>query len=248
MDDSPRTLPLDRGPAETGVRAPTVLLVEDEPNLTRIYRKHLDRAGYRSVVASSLASAHELLAETDRMFDVAVIDLRLPDGDGDTLIAPLLDRTPLCMSLVVTGLADPSVQRRLARLGAHASLLKPVLPNVLVEAVTTTLSATRAWRNLADETDQARAQSLMPAARPHATKPYAIDVDRAIGRLTALGELSPTQSSVARFMLLGLSDRDISDALQMRLRTVKYHVSQVIQRTGANGRAGLVAVLLADAG
>lgn len=248
MDDSPRTLVTDRGPSEAGVRAPTVLLVEDEPNLTRIYRKHLDRAGYRIVVARSLACAHEMLAEPDRVLDVAVIDLRLPDGDGDTLIGPLLDRSPLCMSLVVTGLADPAVQRRLARLGAHASLLKPVLPNVLVEAVTTTLSATRAWRNLADETDHARAQSRAPARGAHAAKPYAIDIDRAISRLASLGELSPTQSSVARFMLLGLSDREIADALQMRLRTVKYHVSQVIQRTGANGRAGLVAVLLADAG
>jgi DNA-binding NarL/FixJ family response regulator len=228
-----------------------VLIVEDEPNLTRIYRKHLDRAGYRVVVARSLATARELMAESERVFDVAVIDVRLPDGDGDELIGPLLDRAPLCMSLVVTGLADPHLQRRLARLGAHASLLKPVLPNILVEAVTTALSATRAWRNLAEETDQARAKSRRPVPRvsqTHSAKPYAIDVDRAIERLSALGELSPTQSEVARYMLLGLADRDISEALQMRLRTVKYHVSQVIQRTGANGRAGLVAVLLADAG
>ena len=64
------------------------------------------------------------------------------------------------------------------------------------------------------------------------------------GEARVRGYLFVLQRSLQSFM----PDATVADALQMRLRTVKYHVSQVIQRTGANGRAGLVAVLLADAG
>jgi len=57
-----------------------LLVVEDDPVLSTIYRSVFTRNGYEIVIADSLADA-SLAIEADR-FDAALIDLLLPDGSG----------------------------------------------------------------------------------------------------------------------------------------------------------------------
>ncbi len=68
-----------------------VLLVEDDRELRATLREALEVEGYRVVASASLADARAVLAHagpTDD-FDLVLLDLGLPDGDGQSLLAAL---------------------------------------------------------------------------------------------------------------------------------------------------------------
>jgi signal transduction histidine kinase/CheY-like chemotaxis protein len=84
-------------------------------------------------VAPDRRTALALAAEHD--FDVALIDVRLPDGDGLSLLEPLRARSPFVQSVMVTG--DATVEGAIAavRVAAFAYVLKPVAPPDLLDTV-----------------------------------------------------------------------------------------------------------------
>jgi DNA-binding NtrC family response regulator len=88
---------------EPGVVSQHVLLVDDEPNILRIWRLELEDRGYR---VSTAASAVEVLAlaPTDLAgVDVVVTDHRLPGLTGLELAAELAERRPGLPVLLTTG-------------------------------------------------------------------------------------------------------------------------------------------------
>ena len=98
-------------------RALHVLLVEDESVLRRCLAAHLETRGARVRAAGSLEEAHTLLA--DHEFDVAILDVGLPDGDG----LSLLDQTRPEASVVITAQPDP---QRFEQKGVQYALEKPL--------------------------------------------------------------------------------------------------------------------------
>jgi DNA-binding response OmpR family regulator len=94
-----------------------VLVVEDEPRLRSCLSGYLKRHGWRVTEAGSLAEANALLLA--RVFDAAVLDVGLPDGDGLELLA----RTGPQRSLVVSARPDT---RRYASRGVVHHLPKPL--------------------------------------------------------------------------------------------------------------------------
>jgi DNA-binding response OmpR family regulator len=108
---------------ECGMR---VLLVEDDPDLAYIVALGLRNEAYAVDVAGNCADAEELLGVTD--YDVACLDLGLPDGDGLALLRrcaddPVLRRPRRCLVLT----ARDAVTDRVAGLDAGADdyLVKP---------------------------------------------------------------------------------------------------------------------------
>lgn len=94
-----------------------VLLVEDESVLRRCLAAHLETRGARVQAAGSLEEANSLLE--NHHFDVAILDVGLPDGDG----LSLLDRTRRETSVVITAQPDP---QRFEEQGVRFSLEKPL--------------------------------------------------------------------------------------------------------------------------
>ncbi len=111
--------------ARAWVRAPTVglesqrvLVLEDNPVGARLTQEMLRRLGHRSKLAASLAEARQLASKGG--FDIALLDLRLPDGSGLDLIRDLDAGTRV---LAVTANADE--RARCLEAGAHVFLPKP---------------------------------------------------------------------------------------------------------------------------
>lgn len=65
-------------------RKPSILLVEDHRDVAEIMLLLLDALGYQTVLADSVAQAHQRARERD--FDLMLIDYRLPDGTGSDFL------------------------------------------------------------------------------------------------------------------------------------------------------------------
>lgn len=106
----------------TSVKKPRVLVVDDNAafcdNLTEI----MAGAGYASRVALTCEAARETCREG---FDVALVDLRLPDGDGAALAGQLTELSPDAEVVILTGHATVESATAAVRAGACAYLVKP---------------------------------------------------------------------------------------------------------------------------
>jgi len=102
-----------------------VLIVEDNALVTSATRILLEDADFRVSTASRIAEAYAI-CQTDRP-DAILLDLRLPDGDGLTLLKRLrADGVALPVVVALTGRDEPEIRGRCLRAGCVDVLLKPV--------------------------------------------------------------------------------------------------------------------------
>src|SRR5207344_2569920 len=102
-----------------------VLVVEDDDALRELLAEVLQGWGYQAVVVPSGGRAVELL-ET-QLFEVAVVDIHLPEMDGVELLRHLKRHDPSIEVLMMTG--DPTVATAVEtlKLGAYDYLTKPLV-------------------------------------------------------------------------------------------------------------------------
>src|SRR6185312_12601307 len=100
----------------------------------------LEDAGHATLRSGSCATAR---AEAARGFDVALVDLRLPDGDGTELARELKTTAPDVQVLLLTGHASTESAAAAVRAGAFAYLVKPTPPGDLLLTVEQALQNVR---------------------------------------------------------------------------------------------------------
>jgi signal transduction histidine kinase len=108
-----------------------VLIVDDDEALSENLAEIVQSLGVETVIARDRKSALALAAAHD--FDVALIDVRLPDGDGMSLLAPLRVRLPHLQAVMVTGNATVEGAIAAVRGAVFAYVLKPVSPPDLLD-------------------------------------------------------------------------------------------------------------------
>jgi signal transduction histidine kinase len=113
-------------------KKPRVLIVDDNATLVENLTEILEDAGYavhgHGTCASALAGARE-------GFDVALVDLRLPDGDGTALAPRLKEASPDGEVVLLTGFATLESAVAAVRAGACAYLVKPCATQELLVTV-----------------------------------------------------------------------------------------------------------------
>ena len=100
-----------------------LLLVEDTPSLSLVYKAVLNKAGYEVDCAFNCADTHKMFrADTHK---IVLLDLALPDGDGSELMRGILASAPDTKVIVIT--ANGSINRAVEamRAGAFDFLVKP---------------------------------------------------------------------------------------------------------------------------
>jgi len=114
------------------LKKPRVLVVDDNGTLVENLTEILDDAGYAvhgyGTCAAALAGARE-------GFDVALVDLRLPDGDGTELAPRLKEASPDGEVVLLTGFATLESAVAAVRAGACAYLVKPCATQELLVTV-----------------------------------------------------------------------------------------------------------------
>ncbi len=102
---------------------PSILVVEDEPDLGRLLQLNLAPLGFKTDVAPDLAAARRGLRAQERV--LVILDLTLPDGDGLDLCRELRQRQDYTPILILTARADETDRVVGLELGADDYLVKP---------------------------------------------------------------------------------------------------------------------------
>ena len=118
----------------------TILLIDDEDQVRRLFHSALEHAGYRVLSAAGGEEGLRLLH--DQVVDVILVDIFMPDMDGLELI-PLLRKTrPANKIIAISGGSGKENYLDAAKhLGANATLKKPFSLQELLDAVATQLKS-----------------------------------------------------------------------------------------------------------
>ncbi len=201
---------------QTIVRAesvrPTVLIVDDEPDLLELISLTLRRMSLRTRTASDLATAQRLLKSES--FDLCLTDMRLPDGDGLDLVAWIQQNRAQLPVAVITAHGNVESAVRALKLGAFDFVSKPLDIGVL--------------RKLVDNAIRLGADAGAPEAPPEPGKA------RLIGHSTPMEQLRELISRVAR------SEAPVH--ISGESGTGKELVARLIHESGARRAAPFVAV------
>ena len=110
-----------------------VLVIDDEESIRRTISLTLRHAGYVVETAESGKEAVEKAAKN--FYNLALIDIRLPDMEGTELLTALADTTPRMMKVILTGF--PGLQNAVTAInkGVDAYLVKPVDTNELLRVI-----------------------------------------------------------------------------------------------------------------
>jgi DNA-binding NarL/FixJ family response regulator len=121
---------------------PTVVIVDDDPQIVALCRRHLEHEGAFDVVAT-VETAREGLEATTRLRPAAVlIDLGLPDRAGETLMSQLLLTAPETMVSAFTATDAERAELRVRAAGAFAYYEKDMLDAGLLRGFLTADLAT----------------------------------------------------------------------------------------------------------
>lgn len=110
-----------------------ILIVDDDENIRKTMTAILEDEGY---IVDSAASGKEALEKTgSATYNLALLDIRLPDMEGVELLKLMKDSLPRTRKIMVTGY--PSVQNAISAVNkrADAYLIKPVDVEKLLETV-----------------------------------------------------------------------------------------------------------------
>jgi DNA-binding response OmpR family regulator len=107
-----------------------ILVVDDDKSILRTFTRILQKNGYEIDTAET---GKEAIEKADKKcYDIALVDIRLPDMDGTDLLAKTRKQLKKTIKIMITGF--PSIESGVKALdgGADAYLVKPVKPEELL--------------------------------------------------------------------------------------------------------------------
>ncbi|MCE6996945.1 response regulator transcription factor [Saccharothrix sp. S26] len=193
-----------------------VLLVDDHEVVRRGLRELLEDEDGIAVVAEAGGVDEALVRAAATRPDVAVVDVRLPDGGGVELCRRLRAAADGPRCLVLTAFDDEEALVGAIMAGASGYLLKQVRGQDLVTAV----REVAAGRSLLDPQTTARVLDRM-------RRPPEVDV---------LDALTEQERRVLDLIGEGLTNRQIAERLFLAEKTVKNYVTAVLSKLGMERR------------
>jgi two-component system response regulator DevR len=193
-----------------------LLLVDDHEIVRRGLRELLEAEEDLEVVAQ--AGTVEEGAELDISdIDVAVLDVRLPDGSGVDLCRQLRAKRPELGCLMLTSFADNEALNASVLAGARGYVLKNVRGGDLVASIRRVANG-----EMLLTTDQ------IERARERLRRQITEDI--------RLESLSTQEHKILDLLSEGLSNREIADVMFLAEKTVKNYVSNLLAKLGFQRR------------
>ncbi|WP_042364525.1 response regulator [Streptacidiphilus neutrinimicus] len=210
-----------------------VFLLDDHEVVRRGVHDMLDAEPGLEVVGEAATCAQALARIPALRPDVAVLDVRLPDGDGITVCRELRSQLPELACLMLTSFDDEDALLDAIMAGASGYVLKQISGTDLITAVRTVGSGQSML-------DPGAATRLMARLRGQsAPTPQPPD---------ALAELTERERDILTLIGEGLTNREIGQRLYLAEKTVKNHISRMLAKLGVERRvqAAVIASQAAD--
>ncbi|WP_043806932.1 response regulator transcription factor [Rhodococcus triatomae] len=197
---------------------PTRLYLVDDHEIVRRGLVDLLGAAPDLIVVGEASSVAEALASVPADgVDVAVLDVRLPDGSGVELCRELRSRMPGLRCLMLTSYSDDEALFDAVMAGASGYLLKQILGIDLIEAVRTVA----AGGSLLDDRETAAVLARIRAQR---------------NQSGLVEELTDQERAVFELIGEGLTNREIGARMHLAEKTVKNYVSRLLAKLGMQRR------------
>jgi DNA-binding NarL/FixJ family response regulator len=194
-----------------------VFLLDDHEIVRRGVRELLE-AEPDIVVVGEAGTAQAALARVPALRpDVAVLDVRLPDGDGVSVCRSLRSRTPETACLMLTSFGDDEALLDAIMAGAAGYVLKQIRGTDLVGAV----RAVAAGQSMIDKRSADRVLSR---------------AEEQAGAADPLSGLTRQERRILELIGGGLTNRQIGDHLHLAEKTVKNYVSVLFSKLGMERR------------
>ncbi|MGH7540379.1 MAG: response regulator [Gemmatimonadota bacterium] len=208
-----------------GVR---VFLLDDHDVVRRGLRDLLEAEGME-VVGEAGTAAEGLSRIPPTRPEVAVLDVRLPDGNGVEVCREIRSRHPEIQCLILTSFADDEALFQAIMAGAAGYLLKQLKGADIVDAV----------RHVSD------GQSLLD---PAVTSRVLERLRQGPKEDDSLASLTEQERRILGLIAEGLTNRQIAERIHLAEKTVKNYVSNVLSKLGMERRtqAAVYAARLTD--
>ncbi|MFI1828190.1 response regulator [Streptomyces sp. NPDC020412] len=208
-----------------------VFLVDDHEVVRRGLRDLFDAEADIEVVGEARDAAQALARGPALRPDVAVLDVRLPDGDGVTVCRELRSRVPGLTCLMLTSFDDEDALLDAIMAGAAGYVLKQINGSDLVAAVRTVASG----------------QSMLdPATTSRLIGSLREDREPTPPREGKLAALTDRERAVLRLIEEGLTNREIGKELFLSEKTVKNHISRLLAKLGVERRVQAAVIAAHD--
>jgi two-component system response regulator DevR len=217
----------------TGTKPPVrVFLLDDHEVVRRGVHDLLDAEPDLEVVGEAGTVAQALARVPALRPDVAVLDVRLPDGDGVTTCRELRSRVPGLACLMLTSFDDEEALLDAIMAGAAGYVLKQISGTDLVTAVRTVAGG----QSMLDPGATTRLLARMRGESGHDEQPKALET------------LTGREREILALIGEGLTNREIGQRLFLAEKTVKNHISRLLAKLGVERRvqAAVIATHAAD--
>jgi len=206
-----------------------VFLLDDHEIVRRGVRELLESTGTMTVVgeAGTAEEAYGRIPATSP--DVAILDVRLPDGSGVEVCREIRSRHPEIQCLMLTSYSDDEALFDAIVAGAAGYVLKQIKTNDLVDAVT----RVAAGESLLDPQLTAKVLDRLRSGPEEDER---------------LKHLTDQERRILSLLADGLTNRQIADEMFLAEKTVKNYVSNLLAKMGMSRRteAAVYAVRLSE--
>lgn len=194
-----------------------VFLLDDHEIVRRGLRELLESTGTMTVVGEA-GTAEEAVGRIPATSpDVAVLDVRLPDGNGVEVCRDIRSRHPEINCIMLTSVSDDEALFDAIVAGASGYVLKQIKSDDLIEAVTKV----------------AAGESLLD---PKLTAKVLERLRRGPDEDERLKHLTDQERRILGYLADGLTNRQIADNMFLAEKTVKNYVSNLLAKMGMNRR------------
>jgi len=194
----------------------SVIIVEDHAIVRQGLRTYLELQPDIEVVGEASNGVEAIALTRETLPDIVLMDLVMPQADGVEATRAITGLSPSTRVIVLTSFSEDEKVFASIKAGAQGYLMKDVLPSELVRAIRTV------HRGDAQLDPEIARKLMQEFTNPQPTTPK--------------HDLTERELEVLRLIAQGKSNKDISDDLVLSEKTVKTHVSNILQKLHLSDR------------
>jgi DNA-binding NarL/FixJ family response regulator len=193
-----------------------ILVVDDHPMIRAGIKAMLAKEDMK-VVAEASSGPDAVKIALKKKLDLVLMDVRMPGGDGLNALGRIRLETEDLPIIMYSGYDNPAYVARAVALGANGYVFKCAKRKELISAIKKAVAGEVVWTR----------NELRRIAGALATPRLGVDIDVS---------LTQREVQVVKYLVDGMSNKEISDEMDISYETVKEHVQHILRKVGVTDR------------